>query len=130
MQWLTTPKSEREPPTQAKLADELGVHIRSIRDWMNDPVFREAWDREAKAVVGDPDRIQSVLDTLYRAAIDPDNKTQVQAAKLYLEATNSIKPPAIEVTFAKPAELSDEQLDELLAQGAAALRAERGVGDA
>jgi hypothetical protein len=125
MDWLTTPKQERVPSSQAKLADELGVHVRSIRDWMQDPVFRDAWDREAKAVVGNPERAQTVLDTLYAAATDPGNKAQVQAAKLYLEATNSIKPPPIEVTVRKAADLTDDELDAFLAQSAAALRAER-----
>lgn len=96
-----------------------------MRDWQQDPLFREAWDREAKAVVGTPERAQTVLDTLYRAATDPDNKNQVQAAKLYLEATNSIKPPPIEVKLTKPTDLSDEELDALLAQGATAMRRER-----
>jgi hypothetical protein len=128
MEWLTTPRSERVPPTQSKLADEIGVHLRTLRDWMNDPVFREAWERQAKAVIGDPDRTQNVLDTLYRAAIDPEHRFHVQAAKLYLEATNSIKPPPIEVTVSKPSELSDDELDALLAQGATALRQERNAG--
>lgn len=125
LQWLTTPKSERDPPSQQKFADELGVHVRSLRDWQADPLFREAWEREAKAVVGTPERAQTVLDTLYAAAIDRENRNQVQAAKLYLEATNSIKPPPIEVKVLKPAELSDEDLDALLAQGAAELSAAR-----
>jgi hypothetical protein len=129
MQWLTTPRNERSPSSQDRLATELNVHPRSIRDWMSDPVFREAWEREAKNVVGDPDRVQNVLDELYRAAIDSGNKAQVQAAKLYLEATNSIKPAPIEITVSKPHELSDEQLDELLAQGAAQLRQERNAGE-
>ena len=125
LQWLTTPKAERVPRTQAGFADELGVHVRSLRDWQADPLFREAWEREAKAVVGTPERAQHVLDTLYAAATDPENKQHVQAAKLYLEATNSIKPPPIEVKLTKPSELSDDELDELIARGAAELADQR-----
>lgn len=125
MEWLTTPRGEREPPTQDGLAAELGCHPRSIRVWMARPDFRADWDREAKNVIGSPERAQHVLDTLYRAATDPNNRNAVGAAKLYLEATNSIKPPPIEVKVIKPSDLSDDDLDALLAQGAAELAAQR-----
>jgi hypothetical protein len=67
------------------------------------------------------------MDTLYAAATDPTNRQQVQAAKLYLEATNAIKPPPVEITMKRPAELSDEELDALLAAGAASIRESRAV---
>jgi hypothetical protein len=67
-----------------------------------------------------------VLDTLFSAATDPDNRSHVQAAKLYLEATNSIRPATVEVNVnKKPTELSDRELDELIAQGALAARSIR-----
>ena len=125
MEWLTTPREARQPPTQQGLADELGVHPRSLRIWMARDDFRADWDREAKQVIGSPERAQEVLDKLYKAAIDPTNRNQVQAAKLYLEATNSIKPPPIEVKLTKPSELSDIELDALLAQGARELAEQR-----
>lgn len=125
MEWLTTPPSERQPDSKTKLAAELGVTIRSLRDWMSKPDFREDWDREAKDIVGTPERAQQVLDTLFKAATDPLNRNHVQAAKLYLDATNAITPPPIKVEVTRPSELSDAELDALLAQGAAELRTER-----
>lgn len=125
MDWLTTPPSERQPDSQAKLATELGVSPRSIRDWMSKADFREDWDREAKAIVGTPERAQQVLDTLFAAATDPLNRNHVQAAKLYLEATNAITPPPMKVEVTRPSELNDDELDALLAKGAAELRVER-----
>ncbi len=125
MNWLTTPKSERDPPTRREIAAELGVANRSLDDWMHREDFRADWDRQARQIVGSPERAQHVLDTLYKAATDPHNRQAVAAAKLYLEATNSIKPQPIEVKVTKPAELSDEELDQLLASGAAQLREER-----
>ena len=125
MKWLITPRSERQPPTQNGLADDLGVHSRSVRMWMSRPDFRADWDREARNVIGSPERVQEVLNTLFRAATDPHNRHAVAAAKLYLEATNSIKPPAIEVKARKPSELSDDELDALLAQGALEVVKER-----
>ena len=65
------------------------------------------------------------MDRLYFDATDPKSRTRVQAAKLYLEATNAIKPPPVEITVKRPTDLTDEELDALLAQGAASLREER-----
>src|SRR5262245_35783332 len=97
MEWLTTPRHDRQPPTRVALAVELGVANRSLGEWMNREDFRNDWERQARTVVGSPERAQHVLDTLYRAAVDPNNRNHVQAAKLYLEATNSIKPQPLEV---------------------------------
>ena len=124
MDWLTTPPVERDPPTKGGLAELLGVDVRTLREWQEHPQFREAWDQRVTQIVGDPARAQAVIDTLYRAATDENNRSHVQAAKLYLEATHAIKPPAIEVTVKRPAELTDEELDALLASGAAELRSE------
>ena len=129
MEWLTTPREERVPATQALLAQELGVHVRSLRDWHQRPDFRADWEQTAKDVVGTPERAQNVLDTLYKAATDKNNRSHVQAAKLYLEATNAIRPPQIEVKMTRPSELSDDELDAMLAQGAVQLAQERAQAD-
>jgi hypothetical protein len=125
MEWLTTPKGERQPPTQEGLAVELACDVRTVHRWMRQADFRADWDREAKTIIGSPERAKEVLDTLYAAATDPRNRNAVQAAKLYLEATNSIRPSQVEVTVRKASELTDEELDALLAQGAVELRRER-----
>ena len=125
MEWLTTAPSVREPPSKKKLADELGVDVRTLRQWHNHPQFRQDWEAVSTEVIGSPERTQAVLNELYQAATDAKNPKQVQAARLYLEATDAIKPKPIEVKVTKPAELSEEELDQLLAEGAAALKAER-----
>jgi hypothetical protein len=126
MEWLPTPKNLRDPPSQRLLADEIGVSARLLRDWMADPGFRASWEDKAQEIMGSPERTQAVLDTLFSAATDPDNRSHVQAAKLYLEATNSIRPATVEVNVnKKPTELSDRELDELIAQGALAARSIR-----
>lgn len=125
LEWLTTPPRERQPQTVEALATELGVDRRSLSNWRRQPEFREAWEAAAREVVGSPERTQQVLDTLFRAAIDATNKQQVTAARLYLEATDAIKPKPIEVRVAKPSDLTDDELDALLSQGAAALHRER-----
>lgn len=125
MEWLTTAPSVREPNSRAKLAAELGVDTRTLRYWQAQPIFREDWEAAAQEVMRSPERTQAVLNELYRTATDPSAKNQVQAARLYLEATDAIRPKPIEVKVTKPTELSDQELDALLAEGAEALRRER-----
>ena len=61
---------------------------------------------------GSPERTQMLLDTLYEKAIGGD----VKSAQLYLQATNRMAPPTVEVRSEKRvAELSDADLDELIA---------------
>lgn len=119
MEWLLTPPADRQPPSKQKLADLFQVDVRTLRGWSEHPQFREEWQRNVTRIVGNPDRGQHIMDTLYQAATDPKNRQQVQAAKLYLEATNAIKPPPVEVTVKRPMEMTDEELDQLLAQGIA-----------
>src|SRR5690349_25101158 len=92
MDWLLTPPTRREPSTRSELATLLGVDARTMRGWSEHPQFREEWQRRVSKLIGSPERHQSILDNLYRAATDPKNRNQVQAAKLYLEATDAIKP--------------------------------------
>lgn len=130
MKWCLTPPTERVPKTRIELADLLQVSNRTLGNWMEQVEFRADWQREAHAVIGPSERTKLVLDTLYRAATDPTNRNHVQAAKLYLEATKAIQPRAKAVTVVDPAKLSDRELDELLARGAALLQAERDEGEA
>jgi hypothetical protein len=127
MNWLTTPPMERQPKTQVALAENLGISKRTLTAWMNQPGFRDAWERQAKAIQGTPERQQVVLDVLYAAATDPHNRQQVQAAKLYLEATKAIRPPTVELRVRDPRELTDEELDSMLSEGAAQLAEERAM---
>lgn len=125
MEWLLTPPVDREPRSKQALADLFQVDTRTMSGWAEHPQFREEWQRRVTQIVGDPSRAQRIMDTLYVAATDPGNKAQVQAAKLYLEATNAIKPPSVEVTVKRPVDLTDDELDQLIARGAAELRSER-----
>ena len=71
---------------------------------------------------GSPERTQLLLDALYEAGLSGDNK----AAHLYLQATNRLAPTQIKVEHSQSiAELSDEELNILIAQEARTLRAER-----
>lgn len=125
MDWLTTPPSERSPRSKSQLAQLLRVSVRTLENWAEQPEFRTSWERRANDMIGSPERAHQVLDALYRTAIDPHSRGHVQAAKLYLEATRAMRPQQVELTLKRPGEMSDEELDALLAQGATALRQER-----
>lgn len=110
--WLCTAPSERVPTTKKAMAEELGVDITTLRRWEKRAAFKDVWSKQVDEVQGSPERTQRLLDTLYAKAIDGD----VKSAQLYLQATNRMAPPTVEVkTEKKVAELSDRDLDELIA---------------
>jgi hypothetical protein len=94
------------------MASELGVDITTLRRWEKRPAFKDVWSKQVDEVQGSPERTQRLLDTLYAKAVDGD----VKSAQLYLQATNRMAPPTVEVkTEKRVAELSDRDLDELIA---------------
>jgi hypothetical protein len=123
MDWLLTPPRDRQPSTKSAMAELLQIDARTMRGWMAEPDFRDEWQRRVTTVIGDPDRGQQIMDTLYRAATDITHHHHVQAAKLYLEATNAIRP-SVELTIKRPMDLTDAELEELLAAGARELHRE------
>jgi hypothetical protein len=111
MDWLCTAPSERDPATKNAMANVLGVDVTTLRRWEKRPAFREAWKRQVDDFQGSPERTQTLLDTLYKKALEGDTKS----AQLYLQATNRMAPPTVTVQQEKKvAELSDTDLDELI----------------
>lgn len=117
LKWLCTPIKEREPRTMELLAEQLQTTRRTLTTWKtDDKEFIEAWEKMYLRTIGNPERKQSIMDTLYKTATDGDDPKHVAAAKQYFEIEGSIKPSRVEVSMSKPAtELTDEQLDEILA---------------
>jgi hypothetical protein len=112
LDWLCTPPSERTPPSKHKMAVHLGVNETTLRRWEKKEVFRNHWKAAVDEVQGSPERTARLLDTLYAKALDGDTKS----AQLYLQATNRMAPPTVTVqSNKKAAELSDEELDQLIA---------------
>ena len=118
LNWLTTPPLEREPRSQNALAAELGCSDRLLRVWKSDPGFRALWDKQAKDIVGDPEKVQMVLLKLRDHALDDTSPKQMKAAELYLKSVEAIKPPQADLASKKAAELSDAELDALLQEAA------------
>ena len=122
VEWLCTAPSERLPATKKAMALELGVDITTLRRWEKKEVFRNAWKDTVDEVQGSPERTQRLLDTLYAKALDGDTKS----AQLYLQATNRMAPPTVTVqSNKKAAELSDAELDSLIAAVAEREKAQR-----
>jgi hypothetical protein len=140
LQWLVTPPSQREPATQVELAAELGVAPRTLRDWRANVQFRAVWEQQAKRVIGDPSNVQEVLEEMRQLAllrevpkgVDREgnqvfgqNTQQVAAAKLYLTATDAIRPPEADAAAKKAAEMSDAELQAMIAQQGQKMLSER-----
>jgi hypothetical protein len=131
IEWLCTPKRDREPQRQEDLAKELGVSANTVCEWKRDADFLRAWETHYLATVGSPERKQTVLDTLYRTGTDADDPRHVQAAAKYMELVEGLKPQRLDVHLHRPAqELSEEQLDEILARHAERERGLRLVDEA
>jgi len=120
--WLCTAPQERDPATKEAYADMVRVNVTTLRRWEKKDVFRKAWQTRVDDVQGSPERSQRLLDTLYDRAIGGD----IKAAQLYLQATNRMAPPTVNVKTEKgSAELSDAELDELIGMMAARERDSR-----
>ena len=113
LDWLCTAPSERTPPSKNKMAAHLGVDITTLRRWEKKPNFRKQWQDKVDDIQGSPERTQAVLDMLYNKATQDND---VKSAQLYLQATNRMAPPTVEVkSDRKLTELSDAELDALIA---------------
>lgn len=124
LNWLVVPAPYREPRTEEAMAELLGVNDSTLRRWKKKPVFAAEWKKRVEELQGSPERTQKLMDNLYDRALNGDNK----AAQLYLQATGRMAPTQVNVEHStKVSEISDEELDALIASVAAgekALRAE------
>lgn len=93
------------------MARQLNVDPTTLRRWEKKPVFKKEWDNRVNEIQGSPERTQRLLDSLYAKALEGDNR----AAQLYLQATNRLVTAPLVSQTTSAAELSDEQLDKLLA---------------
>lgn len=120
IEWLCTPKRERDPQTQEQLARRLRIGATVITGWKKDPEFCKAWEAYYLTTVGSPERKQALMDTLFRTGSDADDPRHVQAASKYMEIAEGLRPQQIEVTVTqRPVkEWTDEMIDAVLARHA------------
>lgn len=120
IEWLCTPKRDREPRTQEELARRLRISQNTLARWKNDPEFLKAWELHYLQTVGSPERKSTLMDTLYRTGSDADDPRHVQAAAKYLEIAEGLRPQQLQITVEhRPIkEWSDEMLDAVIARHA------------
>ena len=116
LDWLCTPVRERQPRTMDDLAEELQVTRRTLTTWKTqDKEFMEEWEKRYLRTIGNPERKQSIMETLLRTATDADDPKHVQAAKTYFEIEGSVKPARMQVEVSgDPQKLSDDELAKLM----------------
>jgi len=112
LNWLLAPAHERTPPTQAQFAGQLGVDPTTLRRWEKKEYFKKEWERRVNDLQGSPERTQRLLDALYDKAIGGDTR----AANLYLQATHRLLPPPAATSSKSMVDLSDDELDALIAK--------------
>jgi hypothetical protein len=116
LNWLCTPANGRVPSSQNQYAKIEGVDETTLRRWKKKPVFKSEWERRVNELQSSPERTQQLLDNLFQRALEGDNNS----AKLYLQATGRLAPVQFQVEHSgKASELSDTELSELIAAGAA-----------
>jgi len=79
IEWLATTKYDRHPPTQDALAEELGIHPRTLIRWKKKPEVQEAVLQRARDLLGD--RLPEIYGALGREA----EKGSFQHIKLAME---------------------------------------------
>jgi hypothetical protein len=120
---------ERMPATQREWAVENGLHEDTMRRWKSDPRFVREWDRRCSELNVNPERVQGVVEAMWRKAAEGDTK----AAALYLQYIDKFTPKrrvVVEDDRAASA-LSDAELADLLDAEVVQLRVfEGGKSDA
>ncbi len=106
IEWLLDPEKEG---SQNEWARTHNVTPSTLSMWKKrDLIFKNAWERRAAELNINPERVQALVNTLYRKGADGD----VKAIELYLRFTEKYTP---KVDLGKPSEtsLSEMSDDEL-----------------
>ena len=91
------------------------MHVDLPRKWKRDPRFRKEWEARAAELNVHVERVQSVIDAVYKEAAGGD----VKAASLYLQYVEKFTPKRqLVIDDVEAASLSDgalvDELEELL----------------
>lgn len=105
IEWLVTPEAMRKPATKTAWAAEHGFSPRTLTDWDHDDRVKWQIRERADALNMSPERVQAVMNALYRKAETGD----VQAAKLYMDHVDKIMPREHEAQKGFES-MSDEEL--------------------
>jgi hypothetical protein len=120
LDWLLT--DPRQPSSQYAWAAEHGLHDDTPRRWKNDKRFIREWERRARELDISIDRVQQVVNQLFRNAITSDNAKDQLA---YLQYVDRFTPRQILLVEGDETKgMSDEALAAELAATLPELRAE------
>ena len=114
LQWLTTPKADREWPSEAAFARHHALDRSLLWRWKNDWRFAAKVTERLGANL-DIGEIPDVLASLLVSAKDPDSPRQVTAAREILSYVKWNLERSEEVNLDVQA-LSDEELQSLLVE--------------
>jgi hypothetical protein len=118
LQWLCTLPNDRDPSTAKEMAERLGISAQTMRNWKDDAEFLEAWQYLYRRTIGSPERMQLVLERLFETATDRTDPRQVPAAREYRIAVEGVAPTKVEMTVRSAKDLSDEDLEAMMAAAA------------
>ena len=110
LDWLLTPKNDRQPESQAQWAREHEIRADTVRTWKKDPRFKDEWRRRADETVVSTERISAVMDAMWQQACIGN----VQAATLYMNHAARLLPPKEVAEDEEFKHLSDEELVDFL----------------
>jgi hypothetical protein len=106
VEWLVS--MEKTPSTLRAWASEHGYAERTVYSWKKDRRVRRAIEERCDEVNLSPDRVQEVINAVFKAATQGDMK----AAQLYLQHADKLAPKRIVVEDRTLSQLSDEELRE------------------
>lgn len=113
LDWLTGGRPEGE--TQEQFAERIGVDPRTVRRWKKDRAFLKRWEDRMREKHAHPDVLSKQLDVLRTKAEGGD----IKAIELYWRLVDRMSPDRVEhIDSGSVTELSDEQLDQLIAKQA------------
>ena len=126
LDWLLLPPRMRVPSTKADMAEVLGISYPTLKRWVNLPHFKAAHRKRVEDGIATPERVEEATRTAFELGFtgsDPDHRW----AQIYItmaglgKAENGPKTTAADAV----ADLSDEELDALLFEAAAAEKKRR-----
>lgn len=109
VEWLLTPRAERDPSTKQELAEQLGVTPATLRKYDKEPYVQREVVRRGRGLAK-VHRAAEVLDSLYRRAIDPESGSAGNsAAKIWLDWVDRATSQSDDISLE---DMSDEELVE------------------
>ena len=101
LNWLCTAPSERVPPSKNKMAEHIGVDVKTLRRWEKKPNFLQQWKDRVDDIQGSPERTQAVLGNKWKKrAAQAQKETDAELAQEIGELS-SFNPPGLNELLAE-----------------------------